>query len=163
ESFGVGIALRFLVGLFLAGVYPPGMKIMATWFRRGRGTALGVLVGALTLGKASPYLMNAVGSADWRAHVLFVSALAAAGGRVVSGHRRGRSWLRCGWTPRRPHRAHRRHVGGDGLERRVLSDGGTSFRRAPDAAARSRGRLGRERCGRLGAVLRVRDGVGRPA
>src|SRR5438105_4814587 len=38
ESFGVGIALRFLVGLFLAGVYPPGMKIMATWFRRGRGT-----------------------------------------------------------------------------------------------------------------------------
>jgi MFS family permease len=83
HSFGFGVALRFLVGVCLAGVYPPGMKIMATWFRRGRGTALGVLVGALTLGKASPYLVNAVGSADWRANVLFVSALAVAGGFVV--------------------------------------------------------------------------------
>jgi len=83
HGFGVGVALRFLTGLSLAGVYPPGMKIMATWFRRGRGTALGVLVGALTLGKASPYLVNAVGSAEWRANVLFVSALAAAGGLVV--------------------------------------------------------------------------------
>nr|MDQ3745995.1 MFS transporter [Acidobacteriota bacterium] len=83
HSFGFGVSLRFLVGVCLAGVYPPGMKIMATWFRRGRGTALGVLVGALTLGKASPYLVNAVGSADWRANVLFVSALAAASGFVV--------------------------------------------------------------------------------
>ena len=83
HSFGFGVALRFLVGLCLAGVYPPGMKIMATWFRRGRGAALGVLVGALTLGKASPYLVNAVGSADWRANVMFVSALATAGGLVV--------------------------------------------------------------------------------
>src|ERR1043166_1241095 len=83
HSFGFGVALRFLVGACLAGVYPPGMKIMVTWFRRGRGTALGVLVGALTLGKGSPYLGDAVGSADWRANVLFVSALAAAGGLVV--------------------------------------------------------------------------------
>ena len=83
HGFGLGVALRFLVGLALAGVYPPGMKIMATWFRRGRGTALGVLVGALTLGKASPYLVNAVGSADWRANVLFVSALALLGGIIV--------------------------------------------------------------------------------
>jgi MFS family permease len=82
-SFGVGVVLRFLTGLCLAGVYPPGMKIMATWFRRGRGTALGVLVGALTLGKASPYLVNAVGSASWRANVLFVSALAVVGGLLV--------------------------------------------------------------------------------
>src|SRR5436190_1829029 len=65
------ITLRFLTGLFLAGVYPPGMKIMATWFRERRGMALGVLVGALTLGKASPYLVNALGSADWRHNVLF--------------------------------------------------------------------------------------------
>src|SRR5918912_778597 len=78
-----GVALRFLTGMFLAGVYPPGMKVMATWFRRGRGTALGVLVGALTLGKASPYLVNAVGSGAWRTNVLFVSALAAVGGLVV--------------------------------------------------------------------------------
>jgi MFS family permease len=49
------ITLRFLTGLFLAGVYPPAMKILATWFRRGRGLALGTLIGALTLGKATPY------------------------------------------------------------------------------------------------------------
>ncbi|HEX5855604.1 MAG TPA: MFS transporter, partial [Thermoanaerobaculia bacterium] len=78
-----GIPLRFATGFFLAGVYPPGMKIMATWFRRGRGMALGVLVGALTLGKASPYLVNALGGADWRSHVLFVSVLAVAGGLLV--------------------------------------------------------------------------------
>jgi MFS family permease len=82
-DFATGVTLRFLVGVCLAGVYPPGMKIMATWFRRGRGTALGVLVGALTLGKASPYLVNAVGSSEWRANVLFVSALAVVGGLVV--------------------------------------------------------------------------------
>ena len=78
-----GIILRFLTGMCLAGVYPPGMKVMATWFSRGRGMALGVLVGALTLGKASPYLVNALGSGDWRANVLFVSMLAAAGGMIV--------------------------------------------------------------------------------
>jgi MFS family permease len=83
EDLTVGIALRFLTGMFLAGVYPPGMKIMATWFRRGRGMALGVLVGALTLGKASPYLINALGSADWRDNMLFMSVLAVAGGPIV--------------------------------------------------------------------------------
>ena len=77
------VALRFLTGFFLAGVYPPGMKIMASWFRRGRGMALGVLVGALTVGKAFPYLVNAVGSSEWRVDVLAVSVLAGAGGAIV--------------------------------------------------------------------------------
>ena len=78
-----GIALRFLTGMFLAGVYPPGMKIMATWFQRSRGMALGVLVGALTLGKASPYLVNALGSANWRQNIFFISLLAITGGLIV--------------------------------------------------------------------------------
>jgi MFS family permease len=77
------IILRFLTGMFLAGVYPPGMKIMATWFRRSRGMAIGVLVGALTLGKAAPYLVNSLGSSNWRTNVLFVSFLAAMGGAIV--------------------------------------------------------------------------------
>ena len=77
------IALRFLTGICLAGVYPPGMKIMATWFRERRGMALGVLVGALTMGKATPYLVNALGSANWRSNVLFVSLLAVIGGLIV--------------------------------------------------------------------------------
>ena len=79
----VAIVLRFLTGMFLAGVYPPAMKILATWFRYGRGLALGVLVGALTLGKAMPYLINGVGSADWRLNVLVMSILAVLGGLIV--------------------------------------------------------------------------------
>ena len=78
-----GIILRFLTGMFLAGVYPPAMKILATWFRHGRGLALGVLVGALTLGKAAPYLVNGIGSSNWRYNVLSVSVLAIAGGLIV--------------------------------------------------------------------------------
>jgi MFS family permease len=78
-----GIVLRFLTGTFLAGVYPPGMKIMSTWFRRSRGMALGVLIGALTLGKASPYLVNGLGSANWRQNIFFISLLAVAGGLIV--------------------------------------------------------------------------------
>ena len=80
---GTAIALRFLTGVCLAGVYPPGMKLMATWFRERRGMALGFLVGALTLGKATPYLVNALGSANWRLNVLFVSMLAIIGGLIV--------------------------------------------------------------------------------
>jgi MFS family permease len=75
-SVGPAIALRFLTGVFLAGVYPPGMKLIATWFRQGRGFALGVMVGALTLGKASPYLVNAFGSSRWRVNVGFASVIA---------------------------------------------------------------------------------------
>jgi MFS family permease len=83
HNASTGIALRFLTGMFLAGVYPPGMKIMASWFQRGRGMALGILVGALTLGKASPYLVNALGSANWRQNIFFISLLAIAGGLIV--------------------------------------------------------------------------------
>lgn len=80
---GMGITLRFLTGVFLAGVYPPGMKIMASWFRSARGTALGVLVGALTLGKASPYLINGLGSQNWRHNILLSSLLAVVGALIV--------------------------------------------------------------------------------
>jgi MFS family permease len=77
------IPLRFLTGMFLAGVYPPAMKILATWFRHGRGLALGVLIGALTLGKAIPYLINGIGSPNWRYNVAVVSLFALAGGLLV--------------------------------------------------------------------------------
>jgi MFS family permease len=79
----VAILLRFLTGMFLAGVYPPAMKILATWFRHGRGLALGILVGSITLGKATPYLVNGVGSQNWRHNVMVVSVLAVAGGLIV--------------------------------------------------------------------------------
>ncbi len=78
------IVLRFLTGACLAGVYPPGMKLIATWFREGRGVALGVLIGALTLGKGTPYLINAVGSSNWRVNVGVASVLAAIGALVIA-------------------------------------------------------------------------------
>ena len=83
HDVSLAMPLRFLTGLFLAGVYPPAMKILATWFRHRRGLAPGVLVGALTLGKAMPYLVNGIGSSNWRHNVIFVSALAVAGGLLV--------------------------------------------------------------------------------
>src|ERR1044072_4905331 len=83
HQVNTAIGLRFLTGMCLAGVYPPGMKLMATWFRERRGMALGVLVGALTMGKATPYLVNAIGSSNWRINVVFVSILAVLGGLIV--------------------------------------------------------------------------------
>lgn len=52
-------ALRFLTGMTLAGVYPPGMKLMATWCKKDRGLCIGLLVGTLTVGSATPHLFNA--------------------------------------------------------------------------------------------------------
>jgi len=80
----MGLACRLLTGAALAGVYPPGMKIAAGWFKEGRGLAIGILVGALTLGSASPHLVRwAVSPAAWRV-VLIVAALSAlAGGLLV--------------------------------------------------------------------------------
>ena len=77
-GFALVIALRMLTGVMLAGVYPTGMKLMATWFASGRGFAIGVLVGALTLGSASPQLINALalGTTNWRWVMGIASALA---------------------------------------------------------------------------------------
>jgi len=78
------LVMRFLTGAFLAGVYPPGMKILAGWFRDGRGTALGILVGALTVGKALPYSVAAAGDLPWRVIVLSSSGLAVLGAALVA-------------------------------------------------------------------------------
>jgi MFS family permease len=80
---GAAIPLRFATGFFLAGVYPPALKLMATWFLRGRGTALGILVGALTLGSAMPHLVNGLGGVDWQTVVYATSALTLAGGLLA--------------------------------------------------------------------------------
>ena len=76
-GYAAALALRFLTGFFLAGVYPPAMKMVATWFRSGRGLAIGTVVGALTLGKATPYLTRALDGADVSRVVLLASAGAA--------------------------------------------------------------------------------------
>jgi len=78
-----GIPLRFATGFFLAGVYPPALKLMATWFRKGRGIALGILVGALAVGSAMPHLVNGLGGLDWRVVIYTTSALTLAGGLIA--------------------------------------------------------------------------------
>ena len=78
------LALRFLTGAFLAGVYPPGMKILAGWYRDGRGLALGILVGALTVGKALPYAVEALGELPWRTVVFATSGFAVLAALLVA-------------------------------------------------------------------------------
>ncbi|HEY2907811.1 MAG TPA: MFS transporter [Vicinamibacterales bacterium] len=78
------IALRVATGISLAWVYPPGMKIAAGWFKERRGAALGVLIGALTIGSAFPHLLAfASANVPWRVLMLTASALAIAGGGIV--------------------------------------------------------------------------------
>jgi MFS family permease len=74
------LPLRFATGCFVAGIYPPALKIMATWFKRGRGLALGVMVGALTVGSALPHLINGIGSPPWQRVVVAASASTLLGG-----------------------------------------------------------------------------------
>ncbi|MEA1902397.1 MAG: MFS transporter [Actinomycetota bacterium] len=73
-TVSTALALRFLTGMFLAGVYPAGLKVMAGWFRAGRGLAFGVLVGALTVGSASPHLVRGFGL-EWEGVVISATAV----------------------------------------------------------------------------------------
>jgi MFS family permease len=84
QGLPVALVLRFLTGLTLAGVYPVAMKIVASWFTAGLGWRLGVLVGALTLGTSTPYLLRALGAGgDWRLLAGGASLAAAAGGTLI--------------------------------------------------------------------------------
>jgi MFS family permease len=71
------IAARVVTGFALAGVYPPALKLVSTWFNRDRGLALGTVVGALTLGSSMPHLFRSLsGAVDWR-FVVKMSSFAA--------------------------------------------------------------------------------------
>jgi MFS family permease len=67
---------RFITGACMAGVYPIGMKMAASWATNDLGMLVAILVGALTLGSASPHLFNAFGGVDWR-FTIAASSLAA--------------------------------------------------------------------------------------
>jgi MFS family permease len=84
------LAWRFATGVCLAGVYPPAMKMIATWFRARRGLAVGTVVGALTVGKALPYLVHAIPGAGIRPVALAASAGALGAAALVwFGYRDG--------------------------------------------------------------------------
>jgi MFS family permease len=105
------VALRFLTGGLMAGVYPVGMKIAVGWGMKDRGLLVGILVGALTLGKSVPYGLAWLGGTDWRLALGAGSALAAAGGLLVllaklgPHHRRAPAFrpgaIILAWTDRR--------------------------------------------------------------
>ena len=85
SDLGSALPFRFLTGAGIAAVYPVGMKVLAGWFRRERGLAVGTLIGAITLGSALPHLLRAgIGTDDWRGVVLAASAGAAIGSAILA-------------------------------------------------------------------------------
>jgi MFS family permease len=83
-GFGAALVSRFFCGFFLAGVYPPAMKMISTWFRDWRGLAIGTVVGALTIGKAMPYLVHALEGASVDAVTFSASAGAMLAAALVA-------------------------------------------------------------------------------
>jgi MFS family permease len=75
---------RFITGVCMAGVYPVGMRMVASWAKDDLGLLVGILVGALTLGSASPHLFNAFGGVDWRFTIMTTSLAAAMAGFAVN-------------------------------------------------------------------------------
>src|SRR6266545_1773913 len=89
-GFTSALVLRFLTGVCLAGVYPPAMKMIATWFKAQRGLAIGTVVGALTIGKATPYLVHAIPGAGVGPVVLTTSIGAVIASLLVTfGYKEG--------------------------------------------------------------------------
>lgn len=81
----IAIAMRFVTGMALAGIYPPALKLIATWFIRDRGLALGCLIGALTIGSAFPHFVRATTSGlDWKLVVGTTSLLTVIGGLLMA-------------------------------------------------------------------------------
>ncbi len=78
------LLLRFAVGICMAGIYPVGMKLAATWASRDMGLLVGILVGALTLGSATPHLFNALGGVNWRFTLAASSLSAVVGGVLIN-------------------------------------------------------------------------------
>ena len=78
------VAARFVTGVCMAGIYPVGMKLASTWAKGDTGLLVGLLVGALTLGSAMPYLFNAFGGLDWRFTLLAASLSATAAALLIN-------------------------------------------------------------------------------
>lgn len=84
NTFGSLLALRFMTGFFLAGIYPVGMKIAADYFQKGLGKSLGFLVGALVVGTAFPHLLKAYfNELPWKLVLITTSSIATLGGVLL--------------------------------------------------------------------------------
>lgn len=63
----VAVLCRMATGLALAGVYPPALKLVSTWFVTGRGLAFAGVIGAITAGSSLPHLFRgALSDVDWQ-------------------------------------------------------------------------------------------------
>jgi MFS family permease len=82
-SSAIAPLLRVATGICMAGVYPVGMKLVATWAKGDMGLMVGLLVGALTLGSAAPHLFNALGGVNWRVTLAAASASALASAVLI--------------------------------------------------------------------------------
>jgi MFS family permease len=82
-GYAGALVCRLITGFALAGVYPPAMKMISTWFRARRGLAVGTVVGALTVGKAGPYLIHAIPGVGVTPVVLSASAAAVSAAVIV--------------------------------------------------------------------------------
>lgn len=83
DGLAVALPLRLATGIFLAGIYAPGLVVAASWFRDRLGLALGAVVGALTLGSGVPHLISAFGAPQWQLALLVGSGLALVAGGVA--------------------------------------------------------------------------------
>jgi MFS family permease len=87
DDLASALPYRFMTGAGIAAVYPVAMKVLSGWFRRGRGLAVGTLIGAITVGSALPHLLRAGGSAfeaDWQVVVLIASLGAGVGAAIAA-------------------------------------------------------------------------------
>ena len=83
DSLALWLLARALTGVLLGGVYAPAMHVVSGWYSTGRGFALGVVVGALTLGSGSPHLLRAVLADQWQLAMAAASGLALLGAAVM--------------------------------------------------------------------------------
>jgi hypothetical protein len=167
---------RFATGVCLAGVYPPAMKMIATWFRARRGLAVGTVVGALTVGKALPYLVTRSPAPGSRPVTLAASAGALGGAALVwLGYREGPhpfpprpfAWGLVAQIAREPRGASRRPA--TSATCGSCTPRGRGCRRSsPRASPRATRRGGARRAGGVGGRVRGARGgrarvrVGRP-
>lgn len=83
DGLVTAMVLRFCTGVLLAGVYPVGMKLMASWSTNAnRGTSFGLLIGALTVGSILPHLINGIETLPWKTVMTVAAGVAGAGGLV---------------------------------------------------------------------------------
>ena len=89
HGLALALPIRLLVGIALAGVYAPAVRLVATHFERGRGVATGVVVGGLTLGSGTPHLVRGLGHVPWQVTIAVTSVLAGLAAVAVSTVRSG--------------------------------------------------------------------------